>query len=554
MEGAAKPPMNIACPHWREVEKLQFAHSCHRDSEQSVVIAGAGPIGLTLAIDLAQRGVPSVVLEKSDRLSDGSRALCWSRRTLDIFNRLGIAGPMRETGVQWQVGRVFHRQEQIYSLRLTPDTFPENPFFVNLQQPLCEYLLLQACAQYPQIDLRWANRLTDVRAHPGGVALTVRCDRRQYRIDTRYLAACDGAKSTVREKLGLDFAGRRFKDRFLIADIEMAGDFPGERRFWFEPPFHDGQSTLLHKQAQNVWRVDFQLNTGPEASEAQLRLDRDRRSVRKRIRAFLGRDDLDFEIVWCSVYLFTCRRIERFRHGNIFFAGDSAHLVSPFGARGGNGGIQDSDNLGWKLAEVLHGRAADRLLDSYDAERVAASDEDILNSSRTTDFMTPKSAKSKRIRDTVLKLARSHDFAARMVNAGRMSRPFSYRHLGPFKHHPNGVRVRAGDAGLDIPLMHARTGARSYLLRHIRDYTLVAYQRPAVAWPGRAAACDVVHVGQDRQAPGEYLDAQGLMKKHYVGDTGGYVLFRPDQHILGVWRDRQPDAVVAALKRQRGAR
>ncbi|MDD9822270.1 MAG: FAD-dependent monooxygenase [Gammaproteobacteria bacterium] len=557
-----------ACPHWREVEALRFARSNHRDSAHPVVIAGAGPIGLTLAIDLAQRGVPSVVLEQDDRLSDGSRALCWSRRTLDIFTRIGIGDAVRDTGVQWQVGRVFHRQNEIYRQRLTPDAFPENPFFVNLQQPLCEYLLLEQCKQHADIDLRWGNKLIDARHREDddgdGVTVTVQCDQRDYRIDADYLIACDGAKSTVRRRLGLRFEGEVFNDRFLIADIEMAGDFPGERRFWFEPPFHDGQSTLLHKQAQGIWRVDFQLNTAhgaaADVSEAQLRLDRDEDAVRKRIRAFLGPDGPDFDIVWRSVYVFTCRRIERFRHRNMLFAGDSAHVVSPFGARGGNGGVQDSDNLGWKLAEVIHGRAGDALLDGYHAERAAAADEDILNAARTTDFMTPKTQKSKRIRDRVLRLARAHDFARRMVNAGRMSRAFSYRDFAPFADHPDGARVHAGDAGLDMPLVNAHSGAPSYLLRHIRDYSVAVYQRPRFERRGRGAACHVIHIGDG--ATDDWRDTQGLMREHYVGDgdngngdngdnNGGYILFRPDQHILGVWRDREPNAMLDALAQQR---
>jgi len=564
----------VNCPHWREVEALRFTRSCHRDSAATVVIAGAGPIGLTLAIDLAQRGVACVVLEQSDRLSDGSRALCWSRRTLDIFNRIGVAEAMIDTGAQWQVGRVLHRQREIYRQRLTPETFPENPFFVNLQQPLCEFLLLEKCREYPTIDLRFGNRLIDARHRDdggdggddgdggdgesgNGATVTVRCDARDYRIDADYLIACDGAKSTVRECLGLRFEGAVFDDRFLIADIEFDGDFPAERRFWFEPPFHDGQSTLLHKQAQGVWRVDFQLNTttaADDTGEAQRQLDLDEDAVRARIRAFLGSDGPDFNIVWRSVYIFTCRRIDKFRHRNILFAGDSAHVVSPFGARGGNGGVQDSDNLGWKLAEVIHRRAGDALLDSYDAERTAAADEDILNAARTTDFMTPKTVKSKRIRDCVLKLAQSHDFARRMVNAGRMSCAFSYRNFAPFTGNPSGARVHAGDAGLDVPLVDARGGAPSYLLRQVRDYTVIACNRPRIdAHDG----VHVIHIGDSEHD--DWRDAAGFMREHYFGDGdgdddgdgGGYVLFRPDQHVLGVWRDVSPHAMLDALHNAR---
>jgi len=123
--------------------------------------------------------------------------------------------------------------------------------------------------------------------------------------------------------------------------------------------------------------------------------------------------DVDFELEWVSVYSFRCRRMARFRHDRVLFAGDSAHQVSPFGARGGNGGIQDADNLAWKLAAVLDEKATPDLLDSYDIERLPASDENILNSTRSTDFMTPKTPVSRAFRDAVLDLAVDAPFARR---------------------------------------------------------------------------------------------------------------------------------------------
>lgn len=537
------------CPNWREIEALAFEETASQDGSHTVVIVGAGPVGLTLAIDLAQRGVPSVVLEQRTRLADGSRAICWSRRTLDTFNRIGIADVIRKVGAQWQVGRVYHKKDEIYHLRLTPDTFPENPFFVNFQQSLCEYLLVQEAGKHATIDLRWGHELQGLEQHGQEVVLTVKHKTGVQRLEAKYVVACDGAKSFVRHSLGLGFEGRKFQDRFLIADIEMKGDFPQERRFWFEPPFHSGQSTLLHKQAQDIWRVDFQLDTQGEVSAKQIKDDSNEKTVRRRIQAFLGRDDLQFEIVWSSVYFFTCQRLDRFRYGNIFFAGDSAHVVSPFGARGGNGGIEDANNLGWKLAEVIGGRATASLLDSYEAERIPACDDNILNSSRTTDFMTPKSKRSKRIRDTVLNLARRHEFAKRLVNSGRMSVPYSYNGIGMFDHPAKGsARVRAGDAGVDVPLLRSRGGADGYLLRQIRDYTMVAYQRPMPQNKRKdMPAHEVMHVGED----GDWQDARGLMAQYYFAPGGGYALFRPDQYLLGVWNNESPSELLATLKKIR---
>jgi 3-(3-hydroxy-phenyl)propionate hydroxylase len=232
-----------------------------------------------------------------------------------------------------------------------------------------------------------------------------------------WLVVCDGARSPVRHMLGLDFEGRVFRDRFLIADIRMSSDFPAERRFWFDPPFHRNHSVLLHRQSDDVWRVDFQLGW-----DADPELEKQPERIEPRLRAMLG-DDARFSIVWSSVYTFQCRRMQKFRHGRLLFAGDAAHLVSPFGARGANSGIQDADNLAWKLDFVIRGLAPASLLDTYDAERVAAADENLRNSTRSTDFITPKSAISRTFRDAVLSLARRHAFARTLVNSGRLSVP-----------------------------------------------------------------------------------------------------------------------------------
>ncbi|HEY9347664.1 MAG TPA: FAD-dependent monooxygenase, partial [Inquilinus sp.] len=316
-----------------------------------VAIIGAGPVGLAAAIDLALHGVPSVVLDDNDVVSVGSRAICWSKRTLEIFDRLGIGARMLAKGVTWKVGRLFHRDREVYAFDLQPEPGHKMPAFINLQQYYVEQYLVERCADFPGlIDLRWKNRVTGVEPGGDGVRVQVETPDGGYAIEAGYLLACDGVRSTVRHALGLDFIGQAFEERFLIADVEMKVGFPPERWFWFEPPFHSGQSALLHKQPDDIYRIDLQL--GPDADpEAERRPER----VIPRIRAMVG--DRPFELDWVSVYNFQCRRLQRFLHGRVIFLGDAAHVVSPFGARGGNGGIQDADNLAWKLALVLQGEA-----------------------------------------------------------------------------------------------------------------------------------------------------------------------------------------------------
>ncbi|KZY30765.1 FAD-dependent oxidoreductase, partial [Roseovarius sp. HI0049] len=389
-----------------------------------VIIVGAGPVGLAAALDLGQQGVPVLVLDENDKLSHGSRAICFAKRTLEIADRLGCGAPVTDRGVRWNLGKVFFGDRKVYEFNLLPEDGHRRPAFINLQQYHLENDMVSRLrtlqAEGAPIDLRGGNRVSDVAANPDHVALTVDTPDGPYALEAEYLIACDGAGSPTRDRLGLGFTGRVFEDNFLIADVTMQADFPTERWFWFDPPFNPGQSALLHKQPDGVWRIDLQLGWDIDREK-----EKEPERVRARVRQMLG-PDVNFDLEWVSIYTFQCRRMERFRHGRVLFAGDAAHQVSPFGARGANSGIQDTDNLCWKLRLVLAGEAPDSLLDSYDTERVEAADENILNSSRSTDFITPKSTTSRLFRDAVLDLSEHHAFARPLVNSGRLSVPCAH--------------------------------------------------------------------------------------------------------------------------------
>ncbi|MGQ0563819.1 MAG: FAD-dependent monooxygenase [Gemmobacter sp.] len=389
-----------------------------------VVIVGAGPIGLALAIDLAQYGVPVVVLDDNNVVSVGSRAICWSKRSLEILDRLGVGQQAVAKGVTWQIGRTLHRDAEVFAFDLQPEPGHKRPAFVNLQQYHVESFLVARAQQLPLIDLRFLNPVTGVTQTADSADITVETPDGPYTLTADWLIACDGARSPVRGLLGLDFEGELFEERFLIADIEMVADFPAERRFWFEPTFHPGQSALLHKQPDNIWRIDLQLGWDADP-EAEKHPDR----VRPRIARVVGHDE--FRLDWVSVYTFQCRRLRRFVEGRVIFAGDSAHVVSPFGARGGNGGLQDVDALGWRLAAVVQGRAPASALQAYDRERRHGADENILNSARATRFMSPAPGVERLFRDSVLALAAHAPFARPLVNSGRLSRPCTYPGCGP---------------------------------------------------------------------------------------------------------------------------
>lgn len=516
-----------------------------RTEAHPVVIAGAGLVGLTLALDLARHGVKAVVLDEDDTVSFGSRAICFAKRTLEIFGRLGLGHRFTAKGITWKTGRVFHRDREAYAFDLLPEEGHEYPAFVNLQQYYAEEWLVEACGA-AGVEIRWKHRIRQVVPDGRGATLVVETQEGGYALHADWLLACDGARSFIRESMGLSFAGQVFRDRFLIADVVIRGEvgFPAERRFWFDPPFHPGQSVLLHKQPDDVWRIDFQLGWDADPEE-----EKRPEKVTARVRAMLG-EGVPFELEWVSVYTFRCRRIERFRHGRVIFAGDAAHQVSPFGARGGNSGVQDADNLAWKLAFVLAGRAPEALLESYDAERVPAADENILNSTRSTDFITPKTDAARAYRDAVLELAARHAFARPLVNSGRLSRPaiHSDSPLNSPDHGPWQGGAPPGAPAPDAPVLHE--GRADWLLRHLGDgFRLLVFGPPdpelVAALPAGVAALFCAA----EETPGALWDHAGLAAARFGAPRGGAVLLRPDQIVAARLARPAPGAIRAALDR-----
>jgi 3-(3-hydroxy-phenyl)propionate hydroxylase len=396
------------------------------------------------------------------------------------------------------------------------------------------------------LEVRWRNKVAAVTPAGDRVTLTVATDDGDYTLTCDWLVVCDGARSPVRRMLGLDFEGQVFRDRFLIADIRMASDFPAERRFWFDPPFHPNQSVLLHRQPDDVWRVDFQLGW-----DADPEVEKQPERILPRLHAMLG-PDARFELEWASVYTFQCRRMQKFRHGRLLFAGDAAHLVSPFGARGANSGVQDADNLGWKLALVARGLAPEALLDSYDSERIAAADENLRNSTRSTDFITPKSAVSRTFRDAVLALARRHPFARTLVNSGRLSVP-AVLAQSPLNTPDSDAFAGAmvpGAVAADAPVAGGRG---RWLLDYLGgDFVLLTFGEALDAASSRALgeaaiACRIVQVGGE--ARHALRDVEGLAAARYDGRDGTCYLLRPDQHVCARWRTFDAVAVAAAVAR-----
>ena len=520
-----------------------------------LIVIGAGPVGLAAAVDARLRGLEVLVLDDDKTVSVGSRAVCYAKRALEVLDRLGVGQPVCDLGVSWNIGRTFLEEDEVYQFNLVPDPGHKRPGMVNLQQYHIEEMLIARALELGA-DIRWQHKVTAVTRHDNHATLTVDTPDGTFDIEADWLVVADGARSPVRRHLGLDIEGRVFQDRFLIADVIMKADYPAERWFWFDPPFHPNQSVLLHKQSNNVWRIDFQLGWDADPEE-----EKKPEKVIPRLQAMLG-DDRPFELEWVSIYTFQCRRMTDFRHGRVLFVGDAAHQVSPFGARGANSGFQDVDDLMWKLALVMKGQAPDKLLDTYALDRQFAADENIMNSTRSTDFITPKSRTSKTFRNQVLALAKHYPFARKLVNSGRLSVPsFLTQSLlntpdadafegnmvpgAPMDDAP--VQVSGQDAWL---LDQVGNRFACLLFVDAQPHAQVLAQLQALQ-SGPLPVTPLIVAPRALDVPGVQVivDTQGWIAKRYDGQPGTAYLLRPDQHVAARWRQLSAALVQQALAR-----
>lgn len=508
-----------------------------------VVVMGGGPIGIATALDLGLQGIPTLVLDDHEGVGMGSRAICFAKRCLEVADRYGCGEPMLDKGVVWNVGKVFHKDDQVFEFNLLPEEGHKYPAFINLQQPYYESFQLdrfeELQAQGAPIEVRGKNRIDNVEVKDDHVVLTIMTPDGEYTLEADWLIGCDGASSPLREMLGYDFTGKVFQDSFLIADIKMKGDvdFPTERWFWFEPSHGEGASMLLHRQPDDVWRVDFQIGWDVDRKE-----EMKEENIRRRLDAFLG--GVEYDMVWSSIYTFQCKRMEQFRHGRVFFAGDAAHQVSPFGARGANSGMQDVDNLGWKLGLVMAGKAPESLLDTYNYERIHGADENILNSTRSTDFITPKSNMSTLLRDSVLALSEHYEFARPMVNSGRLSVPCTYdgSPLNSADALDGPARTRPGSPCPDAPL------GDDFLLSKLgNEFILLTIDTDA------PEELEEDGITVKRLALSTHDDPTMLLKERYLGDAPSAVyLIRPDQHVAARRATFDENQIRAAVRRATG--
>jgi 3-(3-hydroxy-phenyl)propionate hydroxylase len=486
-------------------------------------VVGGGPVGLTAALELLHHGLRPIVIEAKPEITWSSRAICISRRSLEIYDRLGLGATFLRKGLGWNRGQSFYRQHKVFDLEMPHGPDDKHPPFINLQQFHTEKILADAFVARGG-ELRWNAQVTGMTVGDDSVTLTVQQGGSTYTIDAAYVVAADGARSTIRDLLGVKLAGTSYEGRYLIADIEIHSKRPVERRVWFDPPSNPGSTVIIHIQPDNIWRVDYQLRDDEDGDEAQ-RED----NIRARIQSHLEMigERTPWRLHWRSLYRAHCLTLDSYRHGRIVLAGDAAHLVPIFGVRGLNSGIEDAHNLGWKLAFAARATAP-AFLDSYTEERRAATLENIAQATKSTWFMSPPTPMAKLFRDAVLSLAVDQPFIRPLINP-RQSAPFAYPTSSLSSRNDDGQGIAVG-----APLPNRKTAANRHLHDdlHPRGFTLLL-GRPDEHLQRWAAAANV--------AIADLAD-----------DNSAAYLVRPDEHIAARFRHPTVDAVDTALKRASG--
>jgi len=511
----------------------------------AVIVVGGGLAGLTATLDLVTRGIPAVLVDEDNTVGArglSSRGVNYARRTMEVFERLGVdVRTMLAKGMVWKVHRTYYGVDTAYAYEMNPEAGHKHPAMLALQQFYVEMLLVERLRAVGA-ELRWKNRVTAVTRHADHVELEIDTPEGVYRTTTDWLLACDGAHSSVRRSIGVETTGERV-GRWFIADVLMQADYPRERHLWINPPFNPGQSALLIEMAGGAWRTDMQLS-----DDADPRVEVAPERIRSRLDRMLGTDK-NYRIVWAGAYAFKFRCMESFRHGRVIFLGDAAHENPPFGGRGGNSGVQDADNLGWKLELVLRGAAPERLLDTYDAERRPAALENIAQSSRSAAFLSPRTPGRRVFRDAVLALAKHCEFAQKLVNSGRMSVPFDYSGspLAAEDESPWSGGPRPGSAAPNAQV--CRGGVEGFLLDAFRGrFTLLGFlDSPEALGEAQAGWLKDLRDGEPRvesmlvarrDGASELehcVDAAGDCFARYAARPGDWYLLRPDQHVAARW-------------------
>lgn len=525
-------------------------------SRHSVTIVGAGPVGLTAALALVRQGVSVTVLEDEATLNIGSRAAGTARRSLEILDSLGAAERLVDKGVAWTKGQSYYGDKLVLDFSMPVLDNVKHPPMVNLQQCYVEQYILDELSKSPLATVRWSSAVKAVENCGDRVKVQVATPDGDYELESDWLIACDGARSVIRSSLGLRMEGTSYEGRYIVADVRLATDLPPGRRVWFDSAGNPDSTIILHRQPDNIWRIDYQLRDD-EDSDRELEPER----VRSRIQTFLDSVGIGgpWEIDWVSLYRAHSLSLKNYWHGRVLFAGDAAHLVPIFGARGMNGGIDDVFNLAWKLAYVVRGVAPPALLNTYTEERYFAFQENIRNANKSTKVMAPPTRGDLLMRDAVLELAVEHEFVRPLLNPRQSAEIFlrdsSLREPGDTT--VGGLAPGQVCPNIKVSVMTDGTAETRYLHELLGPEFTVLVQGKADGmmpeWPAtmHGLGLKTIYVERAGDTPGlcHIRDVDGAVAQAFQLMDGGAVLIRPDHHVLGRWREGTPDVVSAALRR-----
>ncbi len=542
---------------YRRPPELNGAQSLH-----PVVVVGAGPVGLATALDLARQGIACVLLSAEQQVSEGSRALAYTRRSMEILQQVGVAHRISEQGLPWRFGNSYYRGQRVYRLDVPFDEDDRFAPLTNLQQQYLEQFLIEALLQQPLVDLRMGHKLLGLSQDSDRASLTVDTPDGPYEMQAQWVVACDGARSTVRQQLQLRMEGTSYEGRFVIADIRCELGLPTERLAFFDPPWNPGNTVLMHREPHGLWRVDYQLPAGETAEQAL-----DPSSMAARINwqlDMIGKGGTPWEMDWSSVYSARTLTLSDYVHGRVLFAGDAAHMLPIFGVRGANTGWQDGHNLAWKLAMILKGKAGPRLLPTYSHERVKAAREIIDEASRSVRFMTPPTAGFRLMRDAVLSLALTEASVRPLLN-WRTSRPHEYVD-SPLNTPDDDDRLFQGGWPNGATLRNVRLGTDDYLFDHLpASFHLIVFDPqdhidPALQEAVRRLQSEGVPIRlmlmrqshpepQAAQADLELEDLGGKARERFGIQRGsGFYLVRPDHHVCSRWMSLSATALTRAVR------